>query len=107
MTLLVWWYILVTYIAALLCTISNLCLALAVWGFQTHVAHSSVGLTGAWYARVFTVSDGVRIFLFRSSSVRFAIEVIVAMYWFQFRSDVIVMPLAQLVSCVEARPLGG
>ena len=63
-------------IAAFLCTISNLCLALAVWGFQAHVAYSSVGLTRAWYARVFTVSDGVRIFLFRSPSVRFAVEVI-------------------------------
>ena len=37
--------------------------------------------------------DGVRIFLFRSPSVRFAVEVIVAMCWFQlFSSDVIVMP---------------
>ena len=71
---------------------SSLCLALAVWGFRAHVAYSSVGLTRAWYARVFTVSDGVRIFLFRSPSVRSAVEVIVAICWFQFRSDVIVTP---------------
>ena len=93
MTLLVLWYLLVTYLAALLCSISSLCLALAVWGFQAHVAYSSVGLTRAWYARVFTVSDGVRIFLFRSPCGRFAVDVIVAMCWFQFRSDVIVTPI--------------
>ena len=93
MTLLVLWYLLVTYLAALPFTISNLCLALAMWWFQAHVAYSSVGLTRAWYARVVTVSDGVRIFLFRSPSVRFAVELIVAMCWFQFRSDVIVMPI--------------
>ena len=58
------------YLAALRCTISNLCLALAVWMFQAHVAYSSVGLTRVWYARVFTVSNGVRIFLFRSPNVR-------------------------------------
>ena len=61
-------------------------------GALPHVAYSSVGLTRAWYARVFTVSDGVRIFLFMSPSVCFAVEVILAMCWFQFRSDVIVMP---------------
>ena len=65
-TLLVLWYHLVTKLAALFCTISSLCLALAVWGFQAHVAFS-VGLTRAWYARVFTVSDGVRIFLYSST----------------------------------------
>ena len=66
MTLLLLWYILVTYLAALLCTISNLCLALAVCGFRAHVnlVYSSVGLTRDWYARVFTVSDGVRIYFF-------------------------------------------
>ena len=91
-TLLVLWYLLLTYISALLCTTSNLCLALAVWGFQAHVAYCSVGLTRAWYARVFTVSDGVHIFLFRSPSVRFAVEVIVDMCLFQFTLDVIVTP---------------
>ena len=85
LTLLVLWYLLVTKLAVLLCTISSLCLALTVWGFQAHVAYSSVGLTRAWYARVFTVSDGVRIFLFRNPSVRFAVEVIVAVCWFQLR----------------------
>ena len=58
------WYLLDTYyLAALFCSISYLCLALAVWRFQSHVAYSSVGLTRAWYDRVFTVSDGVRFFL--------------------------------------------
>ena len=56
MTLLVLWYLLVTYLASLLSTIYHLCLALAVYGFQANVAYSSVGLTRAWYARVFTVS---------------------------------------------------
>ena len=93
MTLLVLWYLLVTYLAALLSTISNVWLALAVRGFQAYVAYSCIGMTRGCYARVVTVSDGVRIFLFKSPSVRFAVEMIVTMCWFRFRSGDIVMPI--------------
>jgi hypothetical protein len=41
----VWWWLLVTYLAALRCTISSLCLLFWWYGSQTEMACSTVGLT--------------------------------------------------------------
>ena len=81
-----------TYLAALLCTISIPCCAVDVCGFQAHEAYSSEGLTRAWYARILTIVDDVRTFLLTNHNVRLALAVIAAMCLFQVRSDVIVMP---------------
>ena len=44
------WYLLVTYLADLLCIISSVCLSFCRWGSHTDLAYSTVGLTNAVYA---------------------------------------------------------
>ena len=65
--LLVLWKCLVTYRAARRCTISSLCVAVAVCGFQAVVAYSRVGHTRTSYGQALTGSDLVFNIMFYES----------------------------------------
>ena len=86
------WYLLVTYLAALLCTISILCLSFCRYGSQTVLPYSTIGLTREVYAFSFMLLFGIFRFLFRKPMVVFAFWQMLDMCFSHLRSDEIVTP---------------
>ena len=84
-TLLVFLYLSVVYLAALSWTISSLNLSSWVCGFQTDDQYSMLGLTREKYAAVLVASDETLRFLLRNPSVLFAFFTALSICFFQDR----------------------
>jgi len=84
-TLLVLWYRLVTYLAALLCTISSLETRSFVYGFHTVEQYSRPGRTREVYAVVLTFSLLTRRLRWRKPSVLFPFFAVMSIWWFHER----------------------
>ena len=93
-TLLVLWYRyrLRQYLTASRCTDLSFRAAPWVCGFQTQVQYSRVGLTSACIACLSFYGGLVRTFLFTNPRVVLALEVMLSMWMFYFKSLVIVRP---------------
>ena len=79
-------YLLHTYLAALLCTDSILCILSLVPGFQIVLQYSKCGLTKVLYAFALVCVFGVFKFLLRNPNMQLAFFVTLSMCVLQFKS---------------------
>ena len=83
------WWRLVTYLTALRCTISSLCLLFWWYGSQTELTYSTVGLTSDLYTVSFILLLFMFKFRFRNPIVLLALLQMFLMWSFHFRSALV------------------